>query len=466
MATTTVPSAPERIQRPPTTTNLVRWLRKNLFNTWFDALLTVIVLAFALNLGIQFVQWVTSEAQWAVVTENFRGLMQGLYPISESWRPALSVLIITSLAGISWGVYGVMTRRAVGLLIGGTVLFVILPIIDRQMWGESILGNYLSAQLIPLLNELRLPVVLLTVCLIGGYAVGRLLKQRNYVTASRLALIGWLLSIPVTFILVRGITQESAVLPLVPTNLWGGLLLTFMLAFVAIVCCFPLGVLLALGRVSGGPPRSQVVRPALWWASPQQWWSLGNGWWKDQGNYPVIKLFCTVYIEFLRGVPLVTVFFAASYIVPFALGIESSQIEAAVRAMVALTLFEAAYVAEIVRGGLQALPPGQMEAAKALGLSPIQAIGLIILPQALRLVIPALVGQFITMFKDTSLVVLIGLLDLLNTAQSLIARQEFSGRSREMLLFVALVYFVFCFGMSRAARQLERSGSGRLRRTL
>jgi general L-amino acid transport system permease protein len=157
----------------------------------------------------------------------------------------------------------------------------------------------------------------------------------------------------------------------------------------------------------------------------------------------------------------VTVFFAANYIVPFALGIDSNQIDSAVKAMVALTLFEAAYIAEIVRGGLQALPPGQMEAAKALGLNPVQAMLLIILPQALRVVIPALVGQFITMFKDTSLVVLVGLLELLGTVQSVISRPEYSQHRREALLFVALVYFIFSYGMSRAAHQLERSGSGR-----
>jgi general L-amino acid transport system permease protein len=134
------------------------------------------------------------------------------------------------------------------------------------------------------------------------------------------------------------------------------------------------------------------------------------------------------------------------------------------RAMVALTLFEAAYIAEIVRGGLQALPPGQLEAAKALGLSPVQATLFITLPQALRIAIPPLVGQFITMFKDTSLVAIIGLTELLGISRAVLAQSDFIGRHRELYVFVAIVYFVFSYGMSYAARQLERSGSGAIRK--
>jgi general L-amino acid transport system permease protein len=157
----------------------------------------------------------------------------------------------------------------------------------------------------------------------------------------------------------------------------------------------------------------------------------------------------------------VTVLFTANILVGFALG--NAEIDSVVRAMIALTLFEAAYVAEIVRGGLQAIPPGQAEAARALGLNPVQATLLITLPQALRVVIPSLVGQFITLFKDTSLVTIVGLLDLIGIGQSVITRGEYTGTQREMYTFIALVYFVICFVMSVAARQLERSGSGRIK---
>ncbi len=452
------------LEPPRTARGPLAWFRKNLFHTWFDSLLTLIVAVIVVSLLVRLVEWVTSEAQWAVVTDNFRGLMQGLYPIEQGWRLALAVVIAALLAGASWAIWGRMTRGALVTLIGGTAILLVVPLVNRVTWGGGVIGTYLGDEIVPLFDLLRIPVLALVLCLLGGYWLGRVLKNMDRQRAGRLTLILWLVMIPVTFILVRGIAPDAPALPLVPTNLWGGLLLTFMLAFVGIVCCFPIGVLLALGRLSSAPPRNPPILLPRWWLNPIQWGHVFNYWRHNQGHYPIIKIFCVIYIEFLRGVPLVTVFFAANYIVPFALGIESSAIDSVARAMVALTLFEAAYIAEIVRGGLQALPPGQAEAAKALGLNGFLATLLIILPQALRLVIPALVGQFITMFKDTSLVVLIGLLDLLGTAQSFSARQEYAGRTREVFLFVALVYFVFSFGMSRAARQLERSGSGRLRR--
>jgi general L-amino acid transport system permease protein len=185
-----------------------------------------------------------------------------------------------------------------------------------------------------------------------------------------------------------------------------------------------------------------------------------RGWLRSLGNLPVIKLFCILYIELFRGAPLVAVLYTGNLLVGFALG--SAEIDSVVRAMVALTLFEAAYVAEIVRGGLQALPPGQAEAAKAIGLNPIQSTVLIVLPQALRTVIPSLVGQFITLVKDTSLVAVISLTDLLYIADSVRQKAEYSGTQREMYIFVASVYFVICYAMSIAARRIERSGSGRI----
>lgn len=453
-------TAPTVIEPPPLARTGPRaWLRRNLFRTVPDTILTLVVAFILISLLSRFVAWTISEAQWAVITENFRVLMQGLYPLNQAWRVALAVVIIMVLAGMSLGVWGRVVASTVVMLLGAVILFVILPIIDSGALGESGLGRYLGGEVLPLLQALRLPVLVAIICLVAGYGVGWFFKRVNRRVASRAALILWLVSIPVTFVLVRGLGVSA--LPLVPTNLWGGLLLTFMLAFVAIVSCFPLGILLALGRMSGGTQPRRVERPAYWWLNPAQWPSAVRDGWRSLGHYAVIKLFCVLYIEFLRGVPLVTVFFTANLIVPLALG--STEIDAVVRAMVALTLFEAAYIAEIVRGGLQALPPGQFEAAKALGLGPIQTTLFITLPQALRIVIPVLVGQFITMFKDTSLVAIVGLSDLLGIAQSIVAQKEFTGRQREAFVFVAIVYFVFSYGMSRAARQLERSGSGRLR---
>lgn len=465
MTSTTAPSLAETPhQQPKSTLNPLAWLRKNLFRTPLDGLLTIVVVVIIVTLGIQFFQWMTTQADWTVITVNFRLLMQGTYPIAESWRVAAAVILIMALAGLSWGVWGRVFFSVVVTLSIAVILLLIVPAANRAVLTESgDLGRYVGGQLLPLLDLIRTPILILAISLGAGYAIGRVFRIANRAATSHATLILWIAAIPAIFVLIRGIVPETSGLPLVPTIYWGGLLLTFMLAAVAIVACFPLGILLALGRVSGGAlPRKLALKP-LWWLNPLQWARVIANWWHGLGNYPVIKLACIIYIEFLRGIPLVVIFFTANRIVPLVFGGEV-EIDNVIRAMVALTLFEAAYIAEIVRGGLQALPPGQLEAARALGLNSVQATLLITLPQALRLVIPALVGQFITMFKDTSLVAIVGLLDLLGMAESVTAQAEFTERRREVLVFAALVYFIFSYGMSYAARQLERSGSGRLRR--
>jgi general L-amino acid transport system permease protein len=242
---------------------------------------------------------------------------------------------------------------------------------------------------------------------------------RGRTGARRWVLAGWLLSFPLTILLLRGLGNSA--LPLVGTNLWGGLLLTFVLAVVSIVASFPLGVLLALGRRS---------------------------------SLPVIRMFSTLYIELIRGVPLVTILFMAQIMLPLFLP-EGMRVDKVMRAMAGFTLFTAAYIAECVRGGLAAVPMGQYEAAKAVGLSGPQVMVLIVLPQALRAVIPPIVGQFIALFKDTSLVAIVGLIDLLNIAKSVVAQPEFMGLKREVYFFVAVIYFVFSYAMSYASRRLE-----------
>jgi general L-amino acid transport system permease protein len=243
---------------------------------------------------------------------------------------------------------------------------------------------------------------------------------RDRAGARRWVITGWLLSFPVTLLLLRGLGGNSA-LPPVGTNLWGGLLLTFVLAIVGIVASFPLGVLLALGRRS---------------------------------SLPVVRLFSTLYIELIRGVPLVTVLFMAQIMLPLFLP-EGMRVDKVMRVIAGFTLFTAAYIAENVRGGLAAVPMGQYEAAKAVGLSGPQVMVLIVLPQALRAVIPPIVGQFITLFKDTSLVAIVGLMDLLNIAKSVVAQPEFMGLKREVYFFVAVIYFVFSYALSYASRRLE-----------
>lgn len=210
-------------------------------------------------------------------------------------------------------------------------------------------------------------------------------------------------------------------LTFVPTDQWGGLPLTLILAAVGMIGSFPLAILLALGR------RSEL---------------------------PAIRAVCVGFIEFVRGVPLISVLFMASVMFPLFLP-EGVTVNKLLRAQVGIILFTAAYLAEAVRGGLQAVPRGQYEAADALGLGYWQKTGLIVLPQALKVAIPPLVNQFISMFKDTSLVIIIGLFDLLTTAKTALADPQWRPFFIESYVFVALIYWAFCFFMSRYSLFIE-----------
>lgn len=237
----------------------------------------------------------------------------------------------------------------------------------------------------------------------------------------RIMTIVWAVSPFFIWYLLAGFSG-STVLPQIEYSKWGGLLLSFILAIFGILASFPIGVLLALGR---------------------------------QSDMPIIKWLSTIYIELVRGVPFITVLFMAQVMLPLILP-PDVRIAGMFRAMVATALFSAAYLAENVRGGLQAIPTGQYEAADALGLSTFQQMYFIILPQALRTVIPPLVGQFIALFKDTSLVAIVGLLDFLKVSQSILAQAGFLNAQKEVYLFAAFVYFVFSFAMSSASIRLEK----------
>jgi general L-amino acid transport system permease protein len=208
----------------------------------------------------------------------------------------------------------------------------------------------------------------------------------------------------------------------VETALWSGLPLTLILAVVGMLFGFPLGVLLALGR------RSRL---------------------------PAVRAICVGYIELVRGVPLITVLFMASLMLPLFLP-AGMTIDKLLRAQIAIILFAAAYLAEVVRGGLQAIPKGQVEAADALGLSYFQRTRLIVLPQALAMVIPPLVNSFIGMFKDTSLVIIVSLFDLLGATGFALTDANWQGFAIEAYVFIALIYWAFCFFMSRYSQVLER----------
>ncbi len=208
----------------------------------------------------------------------------------------------------------------------------------------------------------------------------------------------------------------------VSTSRWGGLMLTLVIAAVGISGALPLGILLALGRRS---------------------------------DMPAIRVLCVTFIEFWRGVPLITVLFMSSVMLPLFLP-EGMSFDKLVRALIGVILFQSAYVAEVVRGGMQAIPKGQYEAAAAMGLGYWRTMGLVILPQALKLVIPGIVNTIIALFKDTSLVIIIGLFDLLNSIKQATTDPVWLGMSTEGYVFAALVFWIFCFGMSRYSMHLER----------
>jgi general L-amino acid transport system permease protein len=409
----TAASAPSR--PPQATSSVWGWLRENLFNNILNSLISIALLALVVWLLSGLIQWLFTSTGWQALLANLRLFMVYTYPADAVWRVQLGVWIVALLMGLSWGIWGGIFRSlAVGL---ATLMAVsaILPILAP-----------------PSGVDYQIPPLLFIAVAVGLIVAGYPLGNRSGRLLRRPVTLLWLLAFPfIMYVLVYG-TGATGPLRHVETNLWGGLLLTIALTVVGIVCSFPLGVLLALGRRS---------------------------------NLPVVKLFCTIYIEVVRGVPLVTVFFVAQLMVPLFLP-QELRVDNVVRAMIAVTLFSAAYLAENVRGGLQSIPRGQVEAAHALGLNYLQTTMMITLPQALRAVIPALVGQFISLFKDTSLVVIVGLRDLLGVAQVVQTQTQWLGTPggvwREALFFVAMIYFIVSFAMSRVSLRIERSlGVGR-----
>ena len=223
----------------------------------------------------------------------------------------------------------------------------------------------------------------------------------------------------VSYVLISG---GFGLLTIVETHQWGGLLLTLIIASVGIIVSFPIGVVLALGR---------------------------------QSDLKVIKLFSTLFIEFIRAVPLITILLMASFVLPLFLEPGNNSVDKLLRALIGISLFQAAYFAEVVRGGLQAIPRGQYEAADAIGLSYFQKNALIVLPQALKISIPNIVGSSISLFKDTTLVLIIGLLDMLAMVGLTTADPYWLGRETEGYVFVTIVMWVMLYSMSRYSRKLE-----------
>lgn len=387
----------ETLPPPRSTVGPIAWLRQNLFSGWVSSLVTGVTGGLLLVITINIGAWAVTEARWDVVARNQRLLLVGQYPADQLWRIWLALAMLSVLTGVSAGIFG-RTSRALAIALSALQALLAVLILASAMGPVAALLLGINAAAVWI-----------------GFALGvRQLVPR------RLLVYAWLVSLPVSFLLLSGIAGTP--IPSVPSNLWGGLLLTVLIAAVGIVISFPIGVLLALGRRS---------------------------------TLPAVRILSTGYIELIRGVPLVTILFMADVMLPFFLPGEL-RIDRVARAMGGVTLFSAAYLAENVRGGLQAIPSGQVEAAHALGLNTAQTNLHIVLPQALRAVIPANVGLFISLLKDTTLVTIIGLQEVLGIGRAILAQPESLGASMEVYVFVAAVFFVLCYAMSQASYRLER----------
>lgn len=347
-------------------------------------------------------------ACWPFVVAKQKFVLYGAYPAEELWRVNLTV--IAGLIGLAW------------------VLIEKLPY--RREAGVLMLTAYPLAAFILLTggnsNTSSDSILVWMIIGLGFITIGRL-GGRNLLggfiaeVSKLFGVIGWSVII---FTVIRGIVAVDFGLEPVDTRDWGGFLITLVVAVTGIVASLPLGIVLALGR------RSKM---------------------------PIVRILSTIFIEFWRGVPLITVLFMASVMLPLFLP-EGVNFDNLLRALIGVMLFSAAYMAEVVRGGLQAIDKGQYEGAQAMGLSYWQTMRLIILPQALTHVIPGIVNTFIGLFKDTTLVSIVGIFDLLGAGQSAIADAAWSSpvQALSIYLYIAVVFFVFCFGMSRYSIYMER----------
>lgn len=394
MAITTTATRP---RTAVTVTSARRWLKVNLFSNTLNTVLTIVTMVFVVFVTYQLTKFVLVGAEWAVINENRRLLVIGRFTQGEEWRVWPPIWALSALIGLSIGFWSRITLF--GLVIVATVLvFLFLLMFEGTNALLAGVGAILAA--------------------VGYFAAHYSpLNDLTLKKAQRATIIGWISLLPLTVLLL--LVADG-----VRTNLWGGLLLNVMLATVGIAGGFPIGIMLALGRTS---------------------------------SFPVVRVPVTVFIEIVRAGPLIAWLFLARFVLPsfmpslFAL----DELDIVLRAMMVLATFTGVYIAEIVRGGLQGVPRGQVEAADALGLSGLQITTMIVLPQALRSVIPALVGQFISLWKDTTLVFGLSLFELLSVGQNTLAQTDFIGRQTEVFLFVAFIFWTVAFAMSRLSVRLE-----------
>ena len=346
-------------------------------------------------------------ACWPFIYAKFKFIVYGAFDNNQLWRVNLAGFI--GLVALAW----VMIENLPYRKHAGIFLLVVYPIITLILLTG---GNFDTDY-----SEVGMTVIIgLALITIGRQATAGRLGTTIKEVAIVFALSGWSM---VVYAVIAAIVGLDYGLTEIGTNNWGGLLVTLVVAVTGIVASLPLGILLALGR------RSQM---------------------------PVARIMSTLFIEFWRGVPLITVLFMASVMLPLFLP-EGVNFDNLLRALIGVMLFSAAYMAEVVRGGLQAMDKGQFEGADALGLSYWQSMRLIILPQSLTHVIPGIVNTFIGLFKDTTLVSIVGIFDMLGAIQSTYSDAAWGTPVQDETgyLFICAIYFVFCFGMSRYSMFME-----------
>lgn len=406
-------------------TGAALWIRKNLLSSWLNIILTAIVAYALVQMTIGLWPWVTNGvwqassladcrailvdaglgptdgACFAVITDRWHQLLFGFYPPDLYWRPILAML----------------------LFIGGIapILFFSLP---RSLLVFSALAP-LGCFWLLWGGTLWLPLsITLGVCI--GYIVLRSLEKH---IAPSIAAVCALASMAFFFLFglqpLVGFAQDNFPISIqkVASREFGGFMLGATIGLSAIVLSLPLGILLALAR---------------------------------QSNLPLIKWSAIIFIEVIRGVPLIVWLFTAQLLLNYFLP-PGTSFDLTLRVIIMVTLFAAAYIAEVIRGGLAALPKGQYEGADSLGLSYWQSTRLIVLPQALKISIPGIVNEFIGLFKDTTLVVFIGLLDPIGVARAIQATPEWNGVYWELFIFIGLLFFVVCYAMARYSLHLENS---------
>jgi len=386
------------MKRPP----LGPW--RALVATPADTALTAVLALLLGWAGWGILGWAVGRAQWLVVRANAATLMVGRYPEPQQWRLWLVLGMLVTLAGMGWGLLrgrGAWPRNDRLAVVGLAVATLVLP--PLLALGAA--------------NQLRL-LLLFSLLLLLRWVLAR---WGNHDRVQRFARC-WGIVWAGAYLLGLWLIAGGLGLPTVRPADWGGWMFTLLITSLTLLLALPLGVLLALGR------RSEL--PLLRWLS-------------------------VVYIELIRGAPLITLLFLGQNLVGFLVpgGLAPDRVW---RAAAVLTGFAAAYLAEAVRGGLSAVPRGQMEAARSLGLSSALTIRHVLLPQALRVALPAMVGQCISLLQDTTLLSIIGLFDLLGTARSVLANPDWLGRYAEVYLVLAVLYWCSCAALSMGGRALEQ----------